>query len=44
MPATTTLKLEGPGLTAFCRRWRVHELAVFRLCLREDYLVEGLRP
>ena len=44
MPVTTTLKLEGPDLAAFCRRWRVQELAVFGSALREDYLVEGLRP
>ena len=37
MPVTTTLKLDGPDLTAFCRRWRVHELAVFGSALREDF-------
>ena len=37
MPVTTTLKLEGPDLTAFCRRWRVQELAVFGSALRDDF-------
>ena len=37
MPVTSTLKLEGPDLAAFCRRWRVRELAVFGSALREDF-------
>jgi predicted nucleotidyltransferase len=37
MPIAPSLNLEGPELTAFCRRWRVRELAVFGSALREDF-------
>ena len=37
MSVASSLKLEGPELTAFCRRWKVRELAVFGSALREDF-------
>jgi len=37
MPVNASLTLSGPELTAFCRRWKVRELAVFGSALREDF-------
>ena len=37
MPVNASLTLAGPELTAFCRRWKVRELAVFGSALREDF-------
>ncbi len=37
MPVVPSVELGGPGLAAFCRRWKVHELAVFGSALREDF-------
>ena len=37
MSVAGSLKLEGPEVAAFCRRWRVRELAVFGSALRDDF-------
>jgi predicted nucleotidyltransferase len=37
MPVNTSLNLAGPELAAFCRRWKVRELAVFGSALRPDF-------
>ncbi len=37
MSVVSSLKLEGPEVAAFCRRWKVRELAVFGSALREDF-------
>jgi uncharacterized protein len=37
MPVTASLNLEGPNLAAFCRRWKVRELAVFGSALRKNF-------
>jgi predicted nucleotidyltransferase len=37
MSIARSLELAGPEVAAFCRRWRVRELAVFGSALREDF-------
>jgi predicted nucleotidyltransferase len=37
MPVARSLEITGPEVAAFCRRWKVHELAVFGSALREDF-------
>jgi uncharacterized protein len=37
MPVARSLDLTGPEVAAFCRRWKVRELAVFGSALREDF-------
>ena len=37
MPVDVSLKLTGPDVAAFCRRWKVRELAVFGSALRDDF-------
>jgi len=37
MPVADSLDLAGPEVAAFCRRWKVYELAVFGSALREDF-------
>jgi predicted nucleotidyltransferase len=37
MPVARSLDLGGPEVAAYCRRWKVCELAVFGSALREDF-------
>jgi len=37
MPVARAPNLETPAVAALCRRWKVHELAVFGSALREDF-------
>ena len=37
MPVARSLDLAGPEVAAYCRRWKVRELAVFGSALREDF-------
>ena len=37
MPVVSSLELGRPAVAAFCRRWKVRELAVFGSALREDF-------
>jgi hypothetical protein len=37
MAVVSSLELGRPEVAAFCRRWKVRELAVFGSALREDF-------
>jgi predicted nucleotidyltransferase len=37
MPVARSLDIAGSNVAAFCRRWKVRELAVFGSALREDF-------
>ena len=37
MPVARSLDLGGPEVAAYCRRWKVRELAVFGSALRGDF-------
>jgi predicted nucleotidyltransferase len=37
MNSTLKIELSGPAIAAFCRRWRVKQLALFGSVLRDDF-------
>ncbi len=41
MPVAASLNIDRPGLAAFCRRWKVRELAAFGSVLRRDFRAES---
>ena len=41
MAVVSSLELGRPEVAAFCRRWKVRELAVFGSALREDFRADS---
>jgi len=41
MPLARSLDLDRPELAAFCRRWKVREIAAFGSVLRDDFRADS---